>query len=133
MGVNESTFLGWLKNADKLGTYIHKLDEEHDLQRKRARLVNDADLDSAMYMWFVQEQQKDIPISGLLIAMQGEKFDQELNGKFSNFKMMGPRESFGHPLLEENEESRSQSDEEFEGFTEEEVERTDMEWMQELC
>ncbi|EMP39761.1 hypothetical protein UY3_03041 [Chelonia mydas] len=49
--------------------------------------------------------------------------------------MVGLRESFGHPHLEENEESRSQSDEEFdfEGFTEEEVGRTDMEWMQELC
>ncbi|CAM2114388.1 unnamed protein product [Caretta caretta] len=49
--------------------------------------------------------------------------------------MVGLKESFGHPLLEESEESRSQSDEEFdfEGFTEEEVGRTDMEWMQELC
>ncbi|CAM2105333.1 unnamed protein product [Caretta caretta] len=49
--------------------------------------------------------------------------------------MVGLRESFGHPFLEENEESRSQSDEEFdfEGFTEEEVGKTDMEWMQELC
>ncbi|CAM2119180.1 unnamed protein product [Caretta caretta] len=48
--------------------------------------------------------------------------------------MVGLRKSFGHLLLEENEESRSQSDEEFdfEGFTEEEVGRTDMEWMQEL-
>ncbi|CAM2106445.1 unnamed protein product [Caretta caretta] len=122
--------------------------------------------------------------------MQAEKFDRELNGEFSNFKlldqgviaifkqhcqrnlvrqmieselsvtnflkkltikdffyigsnswnllhtetikrcwMVGLRESFGHPLPEENEESRSQSDEEFdfEGFTEEEVGRTDME------
>ncbi|CAM2105903.1 unnamed protein product [Caretta caretta] len=48
--------------------------------------------------------------------------------------MVGLRESFGKPLVEENEESRSQSEEEFdfEGFTEEEVGRTDMEWMQEL-
>ncbi|CAM2105334.1 unnamed protein product [Caretta caretta] len=37
-------------------------------------------------MWFVQEQQKGIPISGPLIAMQVEKFDRELNDEFSNFK-----------------------------------------------
>ncbi|CAM2096668.1 unnamed protein product [Caretta caretta] len=49
--------------------------------------------------------------------------------------MVGLRESFGHPLVEKNEESRLQSDEEFDfkGFTEEEVGRTDMKWMQELC
>ncbi|CAM4397829.1 unnamed protein product [Lepidochelys kempii] len=86
IGINESTFCGWLKNADKLGTFIHNLDEEHGLQRKQARLANDADLDSAVYIWFVQEQQKGIPISGLLIAMQVEKFNRELNGEFSNFK-----------------------------------------------
>ncbi|CAM2105335.1 unnamed protein product [Caretta caretta] len=34
IGINESTFRGWLKNADKLGIYIHNLDEEHGLQRK---------------------------------------------------------------------------------------------------
>ncbi|CAM2096764.1 unnamed protein product [Caretta caretta] len=49
--------------------------------------------------------------------------------------MVGLRKSFGCPLLEENEESRSQSDEEFDlkRFTEEEVGKTDMECMQELC
>ncbi|KAG6931620.1 tigger transposable element derived 5 [Chelydra serpentina] len=86
IGINESTFHGWLKNADKLGSYMHNLDKEHCLLRKRSRLANDADLDSAVYTWFVKEQQKGIPISGLLIAMQAEKFDRELNGEFSNFK-----------------------------------------------
>ncbi|CAM4552170.1 unnamed protein product, partial [Caretta caretta] len=54
---------------------------------KRAHLANDANLDSVVYPWFVQEQQKGIPISGPLIAMQVEKFDRELNGEFSNFKI----------------------------------------------
>ncbi|KAG6922607.1 Jrk-like [Chelydra serpentina] len=86
IGINESTFRGWLKNVDKLGRYMHNLDKEHCLLKKRARLANDADLDSAGYTWFVQEQQKSIPISGPLIAMQAEKFDRELNDKCSNFK-----------------------------------------------
>ncbi|CAM4549744.1 unnamed protein product [Lepidochelys olivacea] len=86
IGINEFIFCGWLKNTDELGTYIHNLDEEHGLQRKRAHLANDANLDSVVYPWFVQEQQKGIPISGPLIAMQVEKFDRELNGEFSNFK-----------------------------------------------
>ncbi|CAM2115837.1 unnamed protein product [Caretta caretta] len=86
IGINESTFCGWLKNADKLRIYIHNLDEEHGLQRKRARLANDADLDSAVYPRFVQELQKGIPISSPLIA-QAEKFSWELNGEFRNFKV----------------------------------------------
>ncbi|CAM2098389.1 unnamed protein product [Caretta caretta] len=53
----------------------------------------------------------------------------------NRYWMVRLRGLFGHQLLEENEESRSQSDEDldFKGFTEEEVGRTDMEWMQEVC
>ena len=49
LGVSESTLRGWLKDKEKLREFLHTVDENGGLNRKRARLANDERLDAALY------------------------------------------------------------------------------------
>lgn len=84
--ISESTIRGWLKGENKLREFVHTVDENDGLQRKRARKSNLDDLDDAVYKWFVQQQQSGVPISGPIICAQAEKFDRQLHGIESSFK-----------------------------------------------
>ena len=46
-GTRESTVRGWKKEEEKLRSLVQDLEEDAGLKRKRARLANDTQLDSA--------------------------------------------------------------------------------------
>ena len=70
LGVAESTLRGWLKEVTRICS-----------QHRR----NCPDTD--VYKWFVQQQQGGVPLSGPILSAQVEKFDRELNGVNSLFKV----------------------------------------------
>ena len=86
IGIPESTLHSWIKNQAKLREFVHTIDGGDGLNRKRARLAKDKDLDAVLYKWFVQQQQSGVPLSGPIVCAQAEKFNQQLNGDSSDFK-----------------------------------------------
>ena len=75
LGIAESTLQGWLKEKDKLREFLHTVDESDGLNKKRARLANDKNLDAVLFKWFVQQQQSGVPLSRPIISAQEEKFN----------------------------------------------------------
>lgn len=65
---------------------VQDLEEDAGLKRKRARLANDTQLESAVHQWFVQARAEGSPISGTVVQIQAGKFDKALNGEESTFK-----------------------------------------------
>ena len=86
IGTRESTVGGWKKEEEKLRSLVQDLEEDVGLKRKRARLANDTQLDSALHQWFVQARADGVPISGAIVQAEAEKFDKQLNGDECNFK-----------------------------------------------
>ena len=64
MCVPESTLRGWLKDEMKLREFIHTVEEDDGLRRKKTRVTKDSALDNAVLNWFVQERQTGLLISG---------------------------------------------------------------------
>ena len=85
MGIPESTLRGWLKDEVKLREFVHTLQDDDSLLRKKTRFSRDAMLDTAMVTWFVQERQAGLPISGPIVKAQAEKLDKAINGDDSEF------------------------------------------------
>ena len=48
----------------KLREFVHTVEEEDVLQRKKTRVTKDSALDNAVLNWFVRERQTGLPISG---------------------------------------------------------------------
>ena len=72
IGTASSTLHGWLKEETKLCEFVHSVDKSNELARERARTAKDCDLDTAMYEWFVQQQQAGVPLSGPNLTAQAE-------------------------------------------------------------
>ena len=60
LNVAESTIRSWLKDENKLREFVHTVDEDDGLLRKRAHKADLDDLDEAIYKWFVQQQQSGV-------------------------------------------------------------------------
>ena len=69
----------------KLRTFLVDIDSDEGLSRKRRRLGQDTDLDTAVYTWFAQARQNGIQIPGRIIKAQAEKFHKDL-GSDTEFK-----------------------------------------------
>ena len=74
IGTVSSTLRGWLKEETKLREFVHSVDENGGLARKRARAAKDCDLNTAMYEWFVRQQQAGVPQSGPIPFSTGREF-----------------------------------------------------------
>lgn len=85
-GTRESTVRGWRKDEEKLRALVQGYEEDEGLKRKRARLANDQQLDSAVHQWFVQARAEGVPISGAVVQVQANKFNKQLNGEETDFK-----------------------------------------------
>lgn len=77
-GVNESTLRGWLRNEEKLRGYAETVDKD-GLQRKKARLAADPQLDGKMLDFFVNQRDKGISIDGPTMLAQAKKVNQQLH------------------------------------------------------
>ena len=85
MGIPESTLRGWLKDEVKLIGFVHTLQDDDSLRRKKTRRSRDPTLDTAMLTWFVQERQAGLPTSGPIVKAQAEKLNKSINGDDSEF------------------------------------------------
>ncbi|XP_039590582.1 jerky protein homolog-like [Polypterus senegalus] len=79
LGVPESTLRKWIKDENKLRTFLDELDEG-GLRRKRARTAKDPELDKATFNAFCEGRNNGIPISGPVIQVQAEKLYKEIHG-----------------------------------------------------
>ena len=66
--VGKSTVHDIMKQKQKIKTFIGERERENGSSRKKMRMADDDPLDKAVYLWFVQERSKSIPISGPLIS-----------------------------------------------------------------
>ncbi|XP_028678617.1 jerky protein homolog-like [Erpetoichthys calabaricus] len=79
LGVPESTLRGWIKDENKLRTFLDEFDEG-GLRRKTARTAKDPELDKATFNAFCETRNNGIPISGPVIQAQAEKLYKEIHG-----------------------------------------------------
>uniref|UniRef100_A0A8C4RFE6 HTH CENPB-type domain-containing protein n=1 Tax=Erpetoichthys calabaricus TaxID=27687 RepID=A0A8C4RFE6_ERPCA len=79
LGVPESTLRGWIKDENKLRTFLDELDEG-GLRRKRARTAKDPELDKTTFNAICEARNNGIPISGPVIQAQAEKLYKEIHG-----------------------------------------------------
>ncbi|KAI0242258.1 Exoskeleton protein RP43 [Lamellibrachia satsuma] len=86
MCVPESTLRGWLKDEMKLREFIHTVEEDDGLRRKKTHVAKDSALDNAVLNWFVQERQTGLPISAT--PSQCSKLDV-LTGSSGSFGTYG--------------------------------------------
>ena len=85
MGIPQSTVRGWLKDEVKLREFVHTVQDDDSLRRKKTRLSRDTTLDTAMLTWFVQERQAGRPISRPIVKVQAEKLNKAINGDDTEF------------------------------------------------
>ena len=83
--IAESTFRGWLKDEQKLRDYLHDVDSDEGIKRKRARTANDNELDDAVYAWFTQQREQGVPISGTILKAQAKKMAKSMDNE-SHFR-----------------------------------------------
>ena len=84
--INEATLCGWIRSEKSLKETMLQLDEKEGLSRKQLCVEKDADLDRALYHWFVQERANRSPISGPIVCWKASMLDKEINGEDSDFK-----------------------------------------------
>jgi len=80
LGISESTVRGWLRNEDKLRSFVDELDSEVGMARKRARLSADPALDKIAYTAFCAKRADGVPLSGPIIQTMVSQINQELQG-----------------------------------------------------
>lgn len=56
-----------MKQKQKLKDFVAERERENGSARKKMRMSDDDALDKAVYLWFIQERSKGIPVSGPLI------------------------------------------------------------------
>jgi len=83
LGIPESTIRGWLKNEDKLRSYVDEVDHEVGMSRKRARVSQDPVLDSALFGGFCAKRADGVPLSGPILQTMAAQMSQEIHGSSS--------------------------------------------------
>ena len=68
---------GWLKDEVKLQEFVHTVQEDDGLRRKKTRIAKDSVLDNAILNWFIQERKTGLLISGPVVKAQVEKFSHQ--------------------------------------------------------
>ena len=91
LGIPESTLRGWKSQEEKLRASLCKVEEEAGLKAKRLKTAKDVSLDDSLYEWFVQARSEGLPISGPILKAQAGKFDKQINGETSQFKVCNGR------------------------------------------
>ncbi|XP_070531531.1 jerky protein homolog-like [Ptychodera flava] len=86
LSVGESTIRGWVKSEEKLRQFVFEVDEEAGLNRKRAKLSNNEDIDKAVHVWFLQERSRGTPLSGPIIREKARILAKQLRGDHFEFE-----------------------------------------------
>lgn len=54
-GIPEGTIRGWVKEEEKLRSFVASVESDVGLQRKKVRVGEDNELDDCLYKWFIQK------------------------------------------------------------------------------
>lgn len=84
-GVPRTTINDLKRNADeieKFSTQMESLDGRPKKRKTMKKAANE-DLDTALYLWFIQKRAEGIPLSGPIIAEKAIFFNSKMNGDAS--------------------------------------------------
>ncbi len=79
-GVGNSTITDWKKNRSKIEQFCIASTSKCTESRQTAKTTPLEKLDNALYVWFSQEREKGIPISGPLIKEKALQLNELMNG-----------------------------------------------------
>ena len=79
-GISKQQISDTLKNKeDKILKFTDSIEKSEGLKRKSLKLVDDGQLDKALYTWFIQQRSIGKPISGPLLQEKAKHFSTQLN------------------------------------------------------
>lgn len=110
-GVPEGTIRGWMKEEEKLLSFVDQVDDKIGLDRKKARLSDAGDVDECLFTWFVQKRSEGVPLSGPLLQAQAIKLNKEIGGADDFVASAGwlSRWKIHHGIAQVNMEGESRS------------------------
>ena len=79
-GIPEGTIRGWVKEEEKLRSFVASVESDVGLQRKKVRVGEDNELDDCLYKWFIQKRSESVPVNGVILKAQALKFNNLLGG-----------------------------------------------------
>lgn len=79
-GVGKATISDWKKNRAKIEQFCSATSEKTLKQRHHAKVSVNEEIDEAVFLWFTQERQKGVPISGPLIQEKALRLNKLMNG-----------------------------------------------------
>lgn len=80
-GVGVSTVCDWKKNRKDIEDFCAKMVSKDSLKtRSTARKAENENLDDALYMWFMQERERGVPLSGPIIQEKALSLNRKLRG-----------------------------------------------------
>lgn len=83
LGVGKATICDWKKNRAKIEQFCNVASEKSLETRHHVTLAVNNKIDEAVFLWFAQERQKGIPISGPLIQEKALQLNELLKGEAS--------------------------------------------------
>ncbi|XP_039627277.1 jerky protein homolog-like [Polypterus senegalus] len=82
-GVGKATISDWKKNRGKIEQFCATTSEKTIEKRSKTTVSSYEKLDEALFLWFTQERQKGIPITGPLIQEKALQLNKLMDGDVS--------------------------------------------------
>lgn len=79
-GVGKATISDWKKNRAKIEQFCSASSEKTLEKRQKTTVSSYEKLDEALFLWFTQEREKGIPISGPLVKEKSLQLNKLMNG-----------------------------------------------------
>jgi hypothetical protein len=69
-GILEGTVCCWLKEENKLHSFVDSIEDNIGLQRKETRLCEQSEVDECLYRWLLQKCSERVPIDGVIVEVK---------------------------------------------------------------
>jgi hypothetical protein len=105
------TIRGWMKEENKLHSFVDSIEDDTGLQRKKTRLCEHSEAYECLYKLFLQKCSEKVPINGVILKAQAVQFNKLLGGD-ETFKVPDGwlwRWKVQHGICQFNIESESES------------------------
>jgi hypothetical protein len=84
--IPEGTIRGWMKEGNKLHSFVYSIEDDAGLQRKKTRFYEHSEVDECLCKWSLQKRSERVPINGVILKAQAVQFNKLL-GRGETFKV----------------------------------------------